>query len=49
MRSQYTDDKRLAVYKMVEKINTQTKLSTEFLELLSHQILKVETAELLDG
>ena len=36
MRSQYTDDKRLAIYKMVEQINLQTKLSTEFLELLSH-------------
>ena len=35
-RSQYADDKRLAVFKMVEQINLQTKISTEFLDLLSN-------------
>ena len=47
-RSQYADDKRLAVFKMVEQINLQTKISTEFLELLSNQMLNVETKELLE-
>ena len=47
-RSQYADDKRLAVFKMVEQINLQTKISTEFLDLLSNQMLFLEKKELLD-
>ena len=37
-RSQYIDDKRLAMFKMIEQINLRTKDSSEFLRILSKQV-----------
>lgn len=44
-RSQYIDDKRLAVFKMIEQINLKTYNSSDFLKILARQIDKIVDVE----